>query len=120
MIALQQLIEMAPFSEKVRIQLLEKLPTLTDGQKYELTNLCWESILQQMDNTMQVEEKKILYEAATADGVDMTEKIKTKEDEIFNAFGSKLQTHVDKADLTDALNELQEIKDTSKDTPQTN
>lgn len=120
MIALQQLIEMTPFSEEVRKQLLEKLPKLTDGQKYELTNLCWESILQQMDNTMQVEEDKIVYEAATADGVNITEKTKAKEDEIFNAFGSKLQIHVDKADLTDALNELQKLKDAGKDTPQAN
>lgn len=55
MITLQQLIQVTPFTDEMRQEILQQIDTLDENQKYELTDLCWATLIQEAQNKLAAE-----------------------------------------------------------------
>ncbi|RJQ24466.1 hypothetical protein C4577_07845 [Candidatus Parcubacteria bacterium] len=64
MITLKQLIQVAPFPEETKNELLQKAGTLSSDQVYELEDLCWTLISSEYQNKIRFEMQKNLLDSA--------------------------------------------------------
>lgn len=65
MIDLKQLVHITPFPADVKHDLLEKVDSLSEDKRYELTQLCWGAISTEHQNKLQFSFQKAMHEMAT-------------------------------------------------------
>ena len=69
MITITQLINIAPFPEETKKELLSKSDTLSDSKKVELEELCWALISQWYKNELRARQEIATLEMAKGDGI---------------------------------------------------
>lgn len=117
MITLEQLIAVTPFSEEMRKEILEKLPTLSESQKFEMMDLCWQTINFEYQNKIDYAFQKATLEMAQGEKTYSKEDFRKMEDEIFDELVKKLAaagTEVALEDVRQKLGQFNPPKQTPK------
>lgn len=104
MIDLKKLIQVAPFSEDTRGQLLASVGSLSPEKKFELTNMCWAFISQEYQNKLQFALQKATFEMAKGEKSYTQEDFKKIEDDLFAELVARLQA----ADSSEQIEELRD------------
>lgn len=110
MISLQSLITLAPFSEEMKQKLLKELPTLSEGKQFELTRLCWSTIIQKADLQIQQDREQMLLEVGLKKREYSEEEMQKIEENVYSALAQKIQEVSDKSSLEDVKDKLEEIR----------
>lgn len=109
MIAVKQLIQVAPFPEDVKLELLEKVDSLTDGQKFDLEEKCWALISADYKNKLNFETQKRMYEMAKGEKTYLKEDFKKIEDNLFSELINRLNVTENQGEINKVRQQLQPI-----------
>lgn len=109
MIAIKQLIEISPFPEDVKKELLEKADSLTDAQKFDLQEKCWSLISADYKNRLNFEIQKRTYEMAKGEKTYSKEDFKKIEDDLFSELGNRLKATENQEEINRIRQQLQSI-----------
>lgn len=117
-ITLSQLLKMAPMDEATKKEILEKIDTLNEDQKYRLSMVCWQALAQEYDLKLAQETDQILDEVREGKRKyninDFTE-AKAKQSIRFTEKVGQAQTQ---EDLTKVKEQLETLKhDVNPQTP---
>lgn len=91
MIGLKQLIQVAPFPEDSRKELLEKMESLSEDKKIELMETCWALISTQYQGKVQYELQKAMLEMAKGEKTYTKDDLSKIEDNLFLELTNRLQ-----------------------------
>lgn len=111
MITLHNLITVAPFSEDVRTELLEKEDSLSDGKKIDLINLCWDMIASWYEEEIRHRYEMALLEMAEGTKQYTQEDLDKISDDVFSELTRKLQASETAEDIKEVREKLEGVKD---------
>lgn len=90
MIDLKRLLQVAPLSDNVKKEILEKADTFSPEKKFEFENLCWSLISQDYQNKLHFALQKATLEMAQGQKKYSQEDFKKIEDDLFSELIQKL------------------------------
>lgn len=91
-VALKTLIEITPFDTQTRSQLLEKLDTLSEDQKYRLSSTCWTSLAIKFQAQFKARTGKLLLEIQQGVKKYNKEDFQKIENDLYQEFAGLLQS----------------------------
>lgn len=106
MINLEQLITIAPFPDDTRQELVEKLPTISEDQKYELTQLAWSLISQEYQTKLQFQMQNAMTEMVEGKKTYTQADFRQMEKDAFNELVKKLDAAEDKEKIDEVRQQL--------------
>ncbi len=92
MITTKQLIQIAPFPEDVKKQLLEKADTFSPDKKFEVEQTCWALISADYQNRLRFQMQKATLEMAKGEKTYNKEDFGKMENDLFLELTNKLNT----------------------------
>ena len=104
MISLQKLIMVAPFSEDVKNELLQKVDTFDKEKEFTLINMCWDLISEWYHNEVDARYRQAMLEGAQEEGKYTKEYFDKIPDTVFNELMDKLKE-------AGSVEELQEVRE---------
>lgn len=107
MITIKQLIQIAPFPEDTRQELLTKVDSLTDAQKFDLEEKCWALISADYKNRLNFEIQKRTYEMAKGEKIYSKEYFKKMEHDLFLELANKINTQATQEEIENIRKQLQ-------------
>lgn len=90
MITTKQLIQLAPFPEDVKKELLEKADTFFPDKKFEVEETCWTLISADYQNRLRFKMQQAALEMAKGEKTYSQEDFKKMEDDLFLELTNKL------------------------------
>lgn len=109
MITTKQLIQVAPFPEDVKNELLAKVDSFSDAQKFDLEEKCWALISADYKNRLNFEIQKRMHEMAKGDKTYSEEDFKKVEDDLFSELANRLKTTQNQDDINTIRQQLQSV-----------
>jgi hypothetical protein len=109
MISIQQLINVAPFPEETKQELLTAVPTMADAKKFELEELCWALTSQWYQNEIQIRSESMIMEMAKGEKEYTKEEISAVPQQLFSELVKKLATEETKEDLEKVREKLAQV-----------
>jgi hypothetical protein len=106
MITLQQLINVAPFPDETKKELLEASDTLSDSKKFELQGICWALISQWYENELRSRQEIATLEMAKGGTVLSSEDFTKISDDLYQEVVSKLVIEENEEDLEEVRQKL--------------
>lgn len=106
MITLEQLIIVAPFSDEMRKELLEKLDSLSESKRFELMDLCWETINLDYQNKLNYAMQKATLEMAHGQKNYSKEDFQKMENDLFDELIKKLESAGSKVAIEEVREKL--------------
>lgn len=106
MITLQQLINLAPFPDETRHELLQSADTLADSKKIELEELCWALISQWYHNELRSRQEIATLEMAKGEKSYSKEDFSRMGDDLFQEVVRKLEVESSQEDLENVREKL--------------
>lgn len=91
MIGIKELVQVAPFPQESKKQLLDALPSFSDEKKFELMQTCWQLISADYQNKLSFEIQKMTLEMAEGTKSYTQDDFKKAEDDLFNEIITKLE-----------------------------
>lgn len=113
MIKLKQLIQVAPFPEGAKKQLLEQVDSFSQEKQFELIETCWALISADYQNRLRGELQNATLEMAKGEKVYSKEDFKKMEDDLFLELTSKLDTLENQEEIEVVRKRLQEQNTTN-------
>ena len=111
MITTKQLIQIAPFPEDTKKELLEKADSFSPDKKFELMETCWALISADYQNQLRFKIQKATLEMAKGEKTCSKDDFKKMEDDLFleltnklNAAGNQEQIEEIKRQLKSSVN----------------
>ena len=99
MITITQLINIAPFPEETKKELLSKSDTLSDSKKVELEELCWALISQWYKNELRARQEIATLEMAKGDKQYSEDEFAKMGDVLFKELLNKMSVEATDEDL---------------------
>jgi hypothetical protein len=99
MITLQQLINVAPFPDETKKELLESVDTFSDSKKVELEELCWAFISQWYHNELRARQEIATLEMAKGEKTYTSEDFAKMGDDLFLEVFKKFEAEESEEDL---------------------
>lgn len=109
MVTIKQLIQVAPFPEDVKSELLNKVDSVSDAQKFDLEEKCWALISADYKNRLNLETQKRMYEMAKGEKTYSKEDFKKIEDNLFSELVNRFQVPKDEQAIGKIRQELGSI-----------
>lgn len=106
MITLSQLIQVAPFPEETKKDLLSKEDTLSEEKKVELEELCWGLISQWYQNELRSQQEMAALEVSRGEKQYTKEDFNKMADDLFSELVQKLDVQSSEEDLAEAREKL--------------
>jgi histidinol phosphatase-like enzyme len=119
MITIQQLIQVAPFPEPTRQELLAKMDSFSDVKKVELEFMCWEFISQWYNNEVRSRQEIMLLEMAKGEKKYTKEEIKKVPDILFAELTAKFAIEAKEEDLNEVRERLASLNNPTETTEKT-
>ncbi len=107
MITTKQLIQLAPFPEDVKKELLEKADTFSTDKRFETEETCWALISADYQNKLRFEMQKRALEMAKGEKTYSKEDFKKMEDDLFLDLANKLNAQATQEEIENIRKELQ-------------
>ena len=92
MVNAKQLIQVAPFSEDLKRQLLEKADSFSQDKKFEVEQTCWALISAEYQNRLRFQMQKATLEMAKGEKTYSKEDFRKMEDDLFLELVNRLTT----------------------------
>ena len=92
MINVKQLIQVAPFSQDIKKELLEKAESFSADRKFELEETCWALISADYQNRLRFQMQQAALEMAKGEKTYSKEDFKKMEDDLFLELVNRLTT----------------------------
>lgn len=106
MISIQQLIQVAPFPEDKKQELLQKADAFSEEKKFALMEACWALISQQYQNRLQLGMHKAVLEMANGKKSYSQEELKKIEDDLFLELKNRLVPAENQEDISQIREKL--------------
>lgn len=116
---LRKLIEMLPFKEEVRSQLLEIIDKLTPDQRYQLSEFCWEMYEQICRIERENKQESAILEMARGGKGYTPDDFSKMGEEIIKTFNQKLESAQETEKLDEIRHQLQSVKSATGNQPVT-
>ena len=110
MITTKQLIQVAPFPEDTKKELLEKADSFSADKKFEVMETCWALISADYQNKLRFQMQKATLEMAKGEKTYSKEDFKKMEDDLFLELISKLNLLGNQEEIENVRRELQDQK----------
>lgn len=107
MIATKQLIQLAPFPENVKKELLEKANAFSADKKFEVEETCWGLISADYQNKLRLKMHQAALEMAKGEKSYSKEDFKKMEDDLFLELANKLTTQTTQEEIENIRKQLQ-------------
>lgn len=107
MITTKQLIQIAPFPEDVKRELLEKADTFSPDKKFEVEETCWALISAYYQNRLSFKMQQATLEMAKGEKTYSKEEFRKMEDDLFLELTNKLNTQVTQEEIESVRKQLQ-------------
>ncbi len=111
---LKTLIKAAPFKEETRQKLLAGLATMTEGQKFALSQTCWQSIAMLYFSKLKFKRDKLLLEIQEGKKKFDNKEFEDMENEIAQQYADKLSSAHSEATIEEVRKELKKYLRPSK------
>ena len=115
MITLSQLIQVAPFPEETKKELLSKEETLSPDKKLQLYELCWQLISQWYQNELRAKQEMAVMEMTKGEKSYTKEDLAKMGDDLFDELLRKLAAHENEEDLSEAREKLGQLLEEQTD-----
>jgi len=109
MIALPQLIQVAPFSSETKKELLAQVDSVSVDKKLQLEELCWRLISQWYQNELRAKQEMAVMEMTKGEKTYTKEDFSKMGDDLFDEFVSKLSAQSTEEDLSEAREKLGQL-----------
>lgn len=109
-VTLKTLIEIAPFDNQTRSQLLEKLDSLTEDQKFRLSSACWTSLAAKFESQYKARAAQLLIEAQQGTKKLNQDDFKKIEDELYSEFAKLLKSAQSDEEILEVRNQLKQYQ----------
>lgn len=106
MITIQQLINVAPFPEETKKELLDSVDTLSDSKKVEIEEACWMLISQWYHNELRARQEIATLQMANGEKTFSKEDFAKMGDDLFTEVLKKLEIEEDEEDLENVRKKL--------------
>lgn len=107
MITTKQLIQLAPFPEDVKKELLENADAFSADKKFEVEETCWKLISADYQNKLRLKMHQAALEMAKGEKSYAKEDFKKMEDDLFSELASKLTTQTTQEEIENIRKQLQ-------------
>ena len=107
MIDLNKLIQIAPFPEDTRVELVAKIPTLSEVQKQDLERLSWDLIKEEYEDKISFEQNIAVTEVALGKKKANEINLEKIEENIFNDLLSKFENQTSQEQINEIRQKLQ-------------
>lgn len=105
-VTLKTLIEITPFDTQTRNQLLEKLDTLSEDQKYRLSSACWTSLATKFQAQLKARTSRLLLEIQQGTRQFNKEDFQKIENDLYEEFAKLLQSAQSEDEIKEVRQEL--------------
>lgn len=112
MITTKQLIQIAPFPEDVKRELLEKADTFSPDKKFELEETCWALISTDYQNRLRLKMQQAALEMAKGEKTYSKEDFKKMEDNLFLELTNKFKAQTNQEEIENIRKNLQTTQST--------
>ena len=106
MITVKQLIQVAPFPEESKKQLLEKADSFSPEKQFEVLETCWELISADYQNRLSSEIEKATLEMANGEKTYSQEDFAKMESDLFLELTNKLNASGDQEQMEEIRKQL--------------
>ncbi|HVF69063.1 MAG TPA: hypothetical protein VNA13_00710 [Xanthomonadales bacterium] len=106
MISIQQLINVAPFPQETKDELLAKCDDMSDSKKIEVESLCWALISQWYQNELGARQEKAMLEMAEGGKISSKEDFAKMSDTLFAEIVGKFKVEESQEDLEEVRAKL--------------
>ncbi len=120
-ISLKNLIEVSPFDTATRNQLLEKLETLTDDQKFRLSGACWQALSRQFQARYKAKVAQTILDISEGKTTATKEDLAKIESDMYLEFAALLksgQTEEEVSQIRQEIKKFMPENTTSQPVPQ--
>ena len=119
-LTLDQLIKISPFPEDVKQEALQKVPSMTPGQKFEFEQKCWDSLADIIDAKKRFKVEALIAKGAK-EGLEDKIDVGAIEDEVIGELLKKIETVTTDDHMASIQQDLQQMQTptTSIPNPQT-
>ena len=107
MITAKQLIQVAPFPEDVKKQLLDKTDSFSKEKQFEVMETCWALISADYQNRLRSELEKATLEMAKGEKTYSKEDFKKMEDDLFLELTSRLDASGNQEQIDEIKKQLE-------------
>lgn len=112
MITTKQLIQIAPFPEDTKKELLEKADAFSADKRFELEETCWALISADYQNKLRFKIQQATLEMAKGEKTYSKEDFKKMEDDLFLDLANKLNAQATQEEIENIRKELQTTQTT--------
>ena len=109
MINVKQLIQVAPFSQDIKKELLEKADSFSADRKFELEETCWALISADYQNRLRFQMQQAALEMAKGEKTYSKEDFKKMEDDLFLELLNKLNAAGNEEQISKIKQQLQSV-----------
>lgn len=109
-ITLETLLKVSPMNESIRSQLLEKLNTLSDDQKFRLSTACWTALSLQFEARYKAKVAEAMLEIQEGKKTYTKEDFERMENELYTEFAKLLKSAESAEEITTVRQELEKYK----------
>jgi len=110
MITAKQLIQVAPFPQDTKQQLLDKADSFSKEKQFQVMETCWALISADYQNKLRFQMQKATLEMAKGEKTYSKEDFKKMEDDLFLELISKLNLLGNQEEIENVRRELQDQK----------
>lgn len=107
MVTIKQLIQVAPFPEDIKRELLEKADAFSPDKKFELEETCWTLISTDYQNKLRLKMQQATLEMAKGEKTYSQEDFKKMEDDLFLELTNKLNAQATQEEIESVRKQLQ-------------
>lgn len=112
MITTKQLIQVAPFSQDLKKELLGKADSFSADKKFELEETCWTLISTDYQNRLRFQMQKATLEMAKGEKTYSKEDFKKMEDDLFLELANRLNAEATQEEIENIRKQLQTTQST--------
>lgn len=105
-VTLKTLIEITPFDNQTRSQLLEKINTLSEDQKYRLSSACWTSLATKFQAQLKARTSRLLLEIQQGSKQFNKGDFQKIENDLYEEFAKLLQSAQSEEEIQQVRQEL--------------
>lgn len=110
-VTLKTLIEITPFDDQTRQQLLAKLESLTDDQKFRLSSACWTALATKFE--AEYKAKVAGLSQQIQDGIQQynQEEFKKIEEELYRQYAAMLKSAESEEEILEVRKQIEQYKE---------
>jgi len=115
MVTVSKLIQIAPFPEDVKKELLTAVPSFPPEKEFEVAETCWALISMDYQNKLQFQKQKLILDAAKEKKVPDAAALKKLEDDLLSELTASIREVSTDEELTEIRTKLSQVTPSSPD-----